>query len=72
MIILNNSEKRFNFCDLRGLLSAESAEWREGIPSRQEFLMTFGDRLPKELKEELTAFEHRLRLGYQTDLNTNH
>jgi len=61
-------EKRFNISDLRELLNVESASWREGIPSRQEFLMTFGDRLPKELKDELTAFEHRLRLGYQTNL----
>jgi len=63
-----NPWKRFNVKDLRELLKVESADWREGIPSRQEFLMTFGDRLPKELKDELTAFEHRLRLGYQTVL----
>jgi len=63
-----NPEKRFNISDLRELLTVESESWREGIPSRQEFLMTFGDRLPKELKDELTAFEHRLRLGYQTNL----
>ena len=63
-----NPGKRFNLSDLRELLKVESVAWREGIPSRQEFLMTFGDRLPKELKDELTAFEHRLRLGYQTNL----
>jgi len=59
-------EKRFSYEDMREILAADSASWREGIPSRQEFLATFGDRLPIELKEELTAFEHRIRLGYKT------
>jgi len=55
--------KRFSSQDLKSILTVDSAEWKEGIPARKEFFATFADRLPKELSEELYAFENRLYWG---------
>ena len=35
--------------------------WLEEVKSIKEYYKTYGDKLPKELKEELTALERRLK-----------
>lgn len=43
------------------LLSVDKDLWKEDIESVREFYAKFGDKLPKELREELDAFEERLK-----------
>ena len=42
------------------MLEVDPALWREDIASIKEFYARFGDKLPKEMKKQLTALEARL------------
>ncbi len=46
--------------DLDELLRVDPAEWRAELPLLEEHYATFGDRLPKELRQQLEALEQRL------------
>ena len=55
--------RRFCFEALTEVLTVKSSSWKKVIPSMREFFAKFGDRLPKELAEELAAMEQRQWLG---------
>jgi phosphoenolpyruvate carboxykinase (GTP) len=46
--------------DLAELLRVEPSEWREELPSIHEHFAQFGEKLPAELRAQLTALEQRL------------
>jgi phosphoenolpyruvate carboxykinase (GTP) len=46
--------------DMEQLLRVDTEEWRAELPLIKEHFARFGDRLPAELAEELTALEARL------------
>ena len=45
---------------LKGLLNVDTETWKKEAEGIKEFYKKFGDKLPKELKEELAALESRL------------
>ena len=45
---------------LKGLLSVDKALWMEDVANIKDFYQKFGDRLPKELAEELAKLEQNL------------
>ena len=45
---------------LKGLLNVDTETWKKEAEGIKEFYKKFGDRLPKELEEELEALESRL------------
>ena len=45
---------------LKGLLNVDTETWKKEAECIKEFYKKFGDRLPKELEEELAALESRL------------
>ena len=45
---------------LKGLLNVDTETWKKEAEGIKEFYKKFGDRLPKELKDELEALESRL------------
>lgn len=45
---------------VKGLLNVDTALWKEEAKGIHEFYAKFGDRLPKELSDELAALEKRL------------
>lgn len=45
---------------LKGLLNVDTETWKKEAEGIKEFYKKFGDRLPKELNEELEALESRL------------
>ncbi|CAN5163043.1 phosphoenolpyruvate carboxykinase (GTP) [soil metagenome] len=45
---------------LSELLTVDSARWREELSQVEEHYASLGDRLPKELRDQLTALEKRL------------
>ena len=45
---------------LKGLLNVDTETWKKETEGIKEFYKKFGDRLPKELEEELAALESRL------------
>ena len=45
---------------LKGLLNVDSETWKKEAEGIKEFYKKFGDRLPKELNDELAALESRL------------
>jgi phosphoenolpyruvate carboxykinase (GTP) len=45
---------------VKDLLSVDKELWKEETKGIHEFYAKFGDRLPKELNEELAALEARL------------
>lgn len=45
---------------LKGLLKVDTETWKKEAEGIKEFYKKFGDRLPKELEEELAALESRL------------
>ena len=45
---------------LKGLLNVDTETWKEEAEGIKEFYKKFGDRLPKELNDELAALESRL------------
>lgn len=45
---------------LKGLLNVDTETWKKEAEGIKEFYKKFGDRLPKELDEELAALESRL------------
>ena len=45
---------------LKGLLNVDTETWKKETEGIKEFYKKFGDRLPKELNEELSALESRL------------
>lgn len=45
---------------LKGLLKVDTETWKKEAEGIKEFYKKFGDRLPKELEEELEALESRL------------
>lgn len=47
--------------DIRELLSVDVAGWKNEIPSMREHFAKFGDRLPKEMRQEMDALEARLK-----------
>jgi len=46
---------------LEKLLTVDLEEWKAEVPLIKEHFATFGDRLPEELRQELSALEDRLR-----------
>ncbi|MBR2877905.1 MAG: phosphoenolpyruvate carboxykinase (GTP), partial [Clostridia bacterium] len=42
------------------LLSVKKEYWTEDIENQKEFFAQFGDRLPKEISDELKALEERI------------
>jgi phosphoenolpyruvate carboxykinase (GTP) len=46
--------------DLKDLMSVDKEGWKAEIPSIREHYATFGDKLPKQLADELSALEQRL------------
>jgi phosphoenolpyruvate carboxykinase (GTP) len=51
---------RISPSDLQELLAVKPGDWLEEIGSIREHYAQFGDRLPSELNDELTALEARL------------
>jgi len=47
--------------DMEEMLKVKNDEWLKEVESIKEHYTKFGDRLPKELKEELAALEARLK-----------
>ena len=45
---------------LRGLLGVDTALWRDEVKGIREFYQKFGDKLPRQLSEELDILEARL------------
>lgn len=45
---------------LKGLLNVDTETWKKEAEGIEEFYKKFGDKLPKELNEELSALESRL------------
>ena len=45
---------------LKGLLNVDTETWKKETEGIKEFYKKFGDRLPKELEEELASLESRL------------
>lgn len=45
---------------LKGLLNVDTETWKKEAEGIKEFYKKFGDRLPRELNEELSALESRL------------
>lgn len=45
---------------LKGLLNVDTKTWKKEAEGIKEFYKKFGDRLPKELEDELAALESRL------------
>lgn len=45
---------------LKGLLNVDTETWKKEAEGIREFYKKFGDRLPKELEEELASLESRL------------
>ena len=45
---------------LKGLLNVDTETWKKEAEGIKEFYKKFGDRLPKELEEELSALESRI------------
>ena len=52
--------KKFDKSDLEGILKVETDYWRDDIKSIKDFFAQFGDKLPKELSDELKGLEERL------------
>jgi len=59
---LISPDRKFNIEALRAILNVGSVYWKEVLPPIKEFYKQFGDKLPKELAEELAALEARLWL----------
>ena len=55
-----NPERPFDIVALREVLEVKNAYWKAILPPIKEFYAQFGDKLPKELAEELSALEQRL------------
>jgi phosphoenolpyruvate carboxykinase (GTP) len=47
---------------LEGLLTVDETLWRKEAEGIREFYAKFGDKLPKELSDELSALEGRLHM----------
>lgn len=47
-------------CDIKSLIEVDKEGWKKEISSIEEFYAKFGDKLPKELKEELEKLKSRL------------
>ena len=45
---------------LKELLSVDKEIWKEEVKGEREFFEQFGDRLPKQIKDELERLEDRL------------
>lgn len=60
---LTGLEGEVDAADLAELLSVDLEAWKSEIPSIKEHFAQFGDKLPKELNEELAALEKRLAAG---------
>ena len=45
---------------LENLLSVDKSVWKEEVIGQKEFFAKFGDRLPKEIKDEIAKLESRL------------
>lgn len=45
---------------LKGLLNVDTETWKKEAEGIKEFYKKFGDKLPKELNEELASLESRL------------
>ena len=46
--------------DVAGALEFDADGWRRELPGIREYFAKFGDRLPRELSEQLEALEARL------------
>ncbi len=51
---------KVNMADMQALNSVDKEGWKAELPSIREHYATFGDRLPKQLADELSALERRL------------
>ena len=54
------SDKKFDGEALREILTVESSYWKDDVASIKGFYESFGDKLPKELADELVGLEQRL------------
>jgi phosphoenolpyruvate carboxykinase (GTP) len=45
---------------MQALNSVDTDGWKAELPSIREHYATFGDKLPRQLNEELSALERRL------------
>ena len=45
---------------LKGLLGVDKALWQDEVKGIREFYQKFGDRLPRQLSEELDVLDARL------------
>ena len=45
---------------LEQILTVDKKIWLEDVEGQKEFFAKFGDRLPKEIKDELANLEERL------------
>ncbi len=60
-ILLDGLEDEVTLDVLKDLLSVDKATWREETKGIHEFYQQFGDRLPKELMDELATLENNLK-----------
>ena len=53
-------DRKFDAEALEEILSVKSSYWIDDVASIKDFYASFGDKLPQELADELTALEQRL------------
>ena len=46
---------------LADLLSVDKKVWMEDVENQEQYFAQFGDRLPKEIKEELETLKNNLK-----------
>jgi phosphoenolpyruvate carboxykinase (GTP) len=51
---------KINMADMQALNSVDKDGWKAELPSIREHYATFGDKLPRQLNDELSALERRL------------
>ncbi len=57
---LNTEGLDINEADLAELLKVDPAEWKAELPSIEEHLDSLGERLPQEMRDQLSALSQRL------------
>ena len=59
--IFNDTLEDITTETVRGLLSVDKQLWLDEAKGIEEFYSKFGDKLPKELADELSSLKERLR-----------
>jgi phosphoenolpyruvate carboxykinase (GTP) len=57
---LNTEGLDISEADLAELLKVDPAEWKAELPSIEEHLDSLGERLPQEMRDQLSALSQRL------------